>query len=328
MTNPVFISDATVRELLTWPDMIDAIRRIYGTPHSPAISPPRALAREGGVWMRTLTGLDPAGRFMGVKQFGLSKQKRLTYLITLFDKDNGDLVAMLDGHAITALRTAATSAAAADRLAPPGPLRMGVLGSGTEAWGHVRAMHAIRPIEQVTVFSTNPERRAAFAQAFETETGVPAVAVGDARAAVADQHLIVGATRTRDGKLVIAGDWIEEGALLVSIGATLPDQHEIDSAAILAADLIVADNPHEVMQETGCFRTARAEGIAFEDKFVSLNSLLTGEADARVAAARRPMYRSVGGPLQDLAVGGLAYDRAVAAGRTTELPIQFAVKAD
>jgi ornithine cyclodeaminase/alanine dehydrogenase len=328
MSKSVFISDTTVRELLGWPDMIDAIRRTYGAPHPPGVSPPRALARDGGVWMRTLTGLDPAGRFMGVKQFGLSRQKRLNYLITLFDKDNGDLVAMLDGHAITALRTAATSAAAADRLAPRGPLRMGVLGSGTEAWGHVRAMQAIRPIELATIYSTNPDRRAAFARKFEEETGVRTATADTPRDAVAGQQLIIGATRTRDGMPVIHGEWIEDGALTVSIGATLRDQHEVDSAAIRTADLIVADNPHEVMEETGCFLTAKAEGVVFEYKFVSLNALLTGEADDRVAASRRPMYRSVGGPLQDIAVGTLAYERALAAGRTIELPIEFAVKAD
>ena len=147
MTSPVFISDEVASTLLTWPDMIDAIRRTYSVAHSPAVSPPRSMARIPGVWMRTLTGLDPAGRFMGVKQFGLSRQKRLNYLISLFDQENGDIVALLDGHRITALRTAATSAAAVDYMAPRGASRLGMVGSGTEAWSHARAIHAVRPLE-------------------------------------------------------------------------------------------------------------------------------------------------------------------------------------
>ena len=293
-----FVSDQAARHVLTWPAMVERLRRTYSVEHPPLASPPRSLARGRDNWMRSLTGVDPSGRLMGVKQFGLSRQKRLCYLITLFDQETGDLVALLDGHSITAMRTAR------------------------------RAVQAVRPVAAMTVFSTNPERRAAFARTFADEHGVPCRAVENAREAVRGASIIVGATRTRDRKPVLEGAWLEPGMLTVSIGATLPEQREIDVAAVAQADLIVADNPREIMQETGCFRDAAAAGVRFEDKFVSLTDLMGGRADDRVRASRTPMYRSIGGPLQDLAVAELALEEATRQGLTTDLPMQLFIKSE
>jgi alanine dehydrogenase len=100
----------------------------------------------------------------------------------------------------------------------------------------VRAVQAVRPIAEMAVFSTNPERRAAFARTFAAELGVPCRAVESARDAVRDATIIIGATRTRDRKPVLEGAWLAPGMLTVSIGATLPEQREIDVAAVAQAD--------------------------------------------------------------------------------------------
>lgn len=321
----VFVSDADARALLEWPAMIDAIRRIYAVPHSADVSPPRVMARAPGIWMRTLTGLDPTGRFMGVKQFGLSRQRRLQYLISLFDQETGRIVALLDAGSVTAFRTAATTAVALDRMARPGAATLGMVGSGGEAYTHARAIHAVRPLARLTVFSRNPERRAAFASAFEAETGVSSVAVDSAEAAVRGQDMVIGATNATGTIPIIRGEWLCPDAVLASIGATLPEQCEVDVTVLDQAGLIVADVPEEVL-DTGCSRAAAARGVALEGKIVTLNALVLGQLDARLRECRYPVYRSVGGPLQDIAIATLAFERAVATGAARSLPISFTTK--
>jgi alanine dehydrogenase len=83
-----------------------------------------------------------------------------------------------------------------------------------------------------------------------------------------------------------------------------------------------------VMHETGCFRTAKEEGVRFEEKFISLNALIAGQEDDRLRAARQKMFRSVGASLQDLAVADLAYREALRCGLTVELPMDLSVKSD
>jgi alanine dehydrogenase len=326
---PVFISDEVARTILSWPAMISSLRATYSVEHPPFAGPPRTLARGKGIWMRTLTGVLPSGTVMGTKQFCFPRARKVRYMISLFDQETGELLALLDANTITAWRTGATTAVAVDRMARPGPLAVAMLGSGAEAGSHARAIAAVRPVTRMSVYSPNPERRDSFTRMVTGELNIPCRAASSARDAVADADLVVGATRTRDGKAALEGAAIEAGVLVASIGATLPEHVEIDIEAVAKTDLIVADIPHEVMEETGCFIAARKAGVDFVDRFVSLNELMMGKADARLAAARRPMFRSVGHSLQDLTVAELAWREAVARGLAAQLPaLEIKVKAD
>ena len=89
-------------------------------------------------------------------------------------------------------------------------------------------------------------------------------------------------------------DWIRDGATVVSIGSTVPEQREIDVGVIDRCDLIVCDAVHEVAGETGDMIAATQAGITFDDKVVSLNALMRGELTDRLAAARLPLFKSVG----------------------------------
>jgi alanine dehydrogenase len=328
MTRPVFVSEQAVKEVLRWPAMIAKLREVYSIEHPPFAGPPRTLARGKGIWMRTLTGVLPGGSVMGTKQFCFPRSKAVRYFITLFDQESGELLAFIDGRSITALRTAATTAVAIDRMAPQGSVVAAMLGSGSEAHSHARALAAVRPLTELRVYSPNAAHREAFARRFTEELGVPVKAAASAKEAVAGATIVIGASRTLDGRPVFEGAWLTQGMLVASIGATLPEHIEIDVAAIERSDLIVADMPGEVMEETGCFRAAHAAGIRFAEKFVSLNDLIAGKADARLGAAKQPMFRSVGASLQDLAVADLAYRAALSRGVATELPMELSVKAD
>jgi ornithine cyclodeaminase/alanine dehydrogenase len=328
MTRPVFVSEQAVKEVLRWPAMIAKLREVYSIEHPPFAGPPRTLARGKGIWMRTLTGVLPGGSVMGTKQFCFPRSKAVRYVITLFDQESGELLAFIDGRSITALRTAATTAVAIDRMAPQGSVVAAMLGSGSEAHSHARALAAVRPLTELRVYSPNAAHREAFARRFTEELGVHVKAAASAKEAVAGATIVIGASRTLDGRPVFEGAWMTQGMLVASIGATLPEHIEIDVAAIERSDLIVADMPGEVMEETGCFRAAHAAGIRFAEKFVSLNDLIAGKADARLGAAKQPMFRSVGASLQDLAVADLAYRAALSRGLAAELPMELSVKAD
>jgi alanine dehydrogenase len=324
VSRPVFISNAVVDQVLTWPAMIDAIRTTYSVQHGPHQSPPRTVARGEGNWMRTLTGVLPSGTVMGLKAFGLPKQKRARFQILLVDQTTGEVLAYLDASSITQLRTGATTAVGVDRMAAPGKISLGMIGSGLEARSHLRALATARPISEVKVFSRTPEKREAFAQEFSRELGLPVRAVATPQAAVDGMSVVC--TTTNADKPAFEGAWMQPGVLLVSIGATLPEHWELDSAAIARTDFIVADVPEEIQEDTGCFIAAHKAGVKFEHKFVTLNDLMLGKVDDRLKASRYPMYRSAGAALQDLAVAELAYNEALKRGLAVELPMEFAIK--
>jgi ornithine cyclodeaminase/alanine dehydrogenase len=250
----------------------------------------------------------------------------IEYVIVLFDRQTSRIAAFVDANVVTAFRTAATSAAALDRMAPGKRARLSVLGSGVEASMHARAFASVRPLVDVRVFSPNPESRAAFAEAFTRDTGVPARGVSTPQEAVDDGDLVLAAARSHGERPILYGDWLKESSTVVSIGSTIPQQRELDVSVVQRSDLIVCDSLEEVLEETGDMIAARAAGISLREKSVTLAELMSGVCKSRLEAARISLFKSVGGGLQDVVVAELILTKALAAGLATPLPIQFETK--
>ena len=144
--------------------------------------------------------------------------------------------------------------------------------------------------------------------------------------AVEGASIVLAAARSHDETPILRGRWLRDGMLVVSIGSTAPEQREIDEDVVAACDLIVCDVCEEVARETGDMLAASAAGVAFEHKMVSLNELMTGAAADRLAAAHRPMFKSIGAAIQDIVVAELAVSQAVAAGLAQATPLGFLMK--
>jgi ornithine cyclodeaminase/alanine dehydrogenase len=328
MSNPVFISAASAAKTLDWRAMVAHLKAVYAVPAEPGARPPRLVTRGDGMRLRTLTAALPSGRLIGAKLMASSRAKRTAYLVTLFDQQEGGIVALMDGNAITACRTAATSAAAVDCLLPAGraPLRLGILGSGMEARAHLLAIAALRKPSEVLVFSPTPEKRAAFAEEFTRRLDVPCRAAASPAEVVTGSDLLVAAARSRDETPIFRGADLRDGMIVISIGSTLPEQREIDPETIARCDLIVADEPEEVGHQTGDCIAARKAGVDFDAKLASLADLVTGKLADRLAASRLTMFKSVGAGIQDIAVAEFILDRARSMGLATELPLELAIK--
>lgn len=323
---PVFVSADVTRQVLDWKEVIQSLQDAYRIPHGPLMSPARTVARADGTWLRALTAVPPNSRFMGAKIFGLSRHKTVNYVVVLIDQTTGDISGFVDGHLVTGFRTGATSAVAVDRIAPREPAVLGILGSGLEARAHVEAIAAVRTIKALKVFSPTPARREAFADECGKRLGVKCTAVATAEAAVADCTIAVAAARSHDEAPVLLGKWLHPGMMVVSIGSTIPEQREIDEEVVDRCDVIVCDAVDEVIHETGDMIAAAAAGIQFRHKVIALNAVISGQADAQLATARLPMFKSVGAAIQDLVVAEAAYRKAVAQGLVVELPIEFLTK--
>lgn len=326
---PVFVSSEAARAVFRWTDAIQALQAAYGQSIPPRATPARSVAVAGKTWLRTLPAVPVGGRYYGAKLMGAAMgagQGGVEYVIVLFDQQTSRIAGFVDGNLVTGFRTAATSASALDRLAPQGPARLAVLGSGLEASMHTRAFVAVRNLTEVVVFSPTPERRAAFADAVTRDLGVPARGVATAQEAVEGADIVLAAARSKGEVPILFGDWIKPDATVVSIGSTVPEQREIDTSVVARSEIIVCDMLEEVLEETGDMIAARNAGLSFHDKSFSIADLMTGRLDERLDRAKARMFKSVGGGLQDIVVAELILTRALAAGLATPLPIEFETK--
>jgi ornithine cyclodeaminase/alanine dehydrogenase-like protein (mu-crystallin family) len=255
---------------------------------------------------------------MGLKVMSLAEEVGTRYLVLLYDVDSGALLAIFDADEMTRARTAATTALAASHLRPDSPHRLGVIGSGFEAVGEVRALAAIWPLDDVVVFSPNAERRARFAASMTSELAVTVRAVDSCDAAVKGQDVVVLATKA--SKPVIDGAHLARGCTVLSIGSTRPDLRELDRATLARAGTVVGDDPLQLELESGDIIDALQAGVLDRDRMVRLAALCNHSAAVRVDDAHDLLvFKSVGTALQDLAIARAAFRNAVANGHGVEL---------
>src|SRR5262245_49515282 len=149
--------------------------------------------------------------------------------IQLFKPDTGEPLVTMDGRLITEERTAAVSAVATKLLARPDASVLALIGSGTQARSHLRALALVRDIRLVRVFS--PRHAEEFAREFGVE------AVRSAEEAVAGADIVVTATTSRVP--VLRGEWLSPGTHVNAVGAPRPDWRELDDEVLRRARLYV-----------------------------------------------------------------------------------------
>ncbi|HEY3609965.1 MAG TPA: ornithine cyclodeaminase family protein [Pseudonocardiaceae bacterium] len=225
-------------------------------------------------------------------------------LVIVFDPTTGSPVALLDGAALTTLRTAAGSAVAIDALARADATDLGVLGSGVQARAHVRAIARVRPLRTVAVWSPDPARRARAAAELTAELGIPVRAADDPKAAVAGLPIV--ATCTLATAPVLDGSWLAPGCTVVSIGSFEPDRAEVDAATVRRAATVVVDDPATAASHAGPIVTAIAAGALAVADLVPLGAVLAGDRTGRCAEDDIVFYNSVGLGIQDAAVAWAA----------------------
>src|SRR5439155_15432304 len=94
-------------------------------------------------------------------------------LIVAFDPATGAPLAVMDGTAITASRTAAASALATRLLAREDARTLAVIGTGVQAASHLRAVTRVRRFEEVRIAGRDPGKVAALAAESSTYLTIP-----------------------------------------------------------------------------------------------------------------------------------------------------------
>lgn len=320
MAPTLFLRDSDVGALADWQAAVDALTKAYAALIEPGMVPPRSMARLPGQWLRGLSAISPSGR-MGCKLIAASmRERRASYLISLFDGRTTALLALIDGNRVTGIRTAATAAMAVRLVTPARPLTVAVIGSGFEARGLLQAVGVCLPLAGVRVYSPTPASRERFAQSFRDEQGLDIVAVDAPAAAVDGADLVLCAARSRDESPVLRGAWLAPGATVVSLGSTLPEQREVDEETLARAARIIADMPDEVLHDTGDALAAVAAGVDVAGRLVALGDVVTGRVPGRSAPDEIVIYKSVGSALQDVVIAELLFERARAEGLGIALP--------
>jgi ornithine cyclodeaminase/alanine dehydrogenase-like protein (mu-crystallin family) len=181
--------------------------------------------------------------------------------MVIFDNDTGAVSALLDADALTAIRTAAASAAATRALARKDAARLAIIGTGEQAETHIEAISCVRDISHIRIAGRSRARAEAFVDRVGARfSGVEITAADDARHAVSDADIVC--TVTSSPTVVLNGDWIAPGCHVNAVGASVPSVQEIDQQMLLKSALYVDYLPSALAQAREIMDAIESQAMA------------------------------------------------------------------
>lgn len=228
--------------------------------------------------------------------------------VLLFSAETGELQAMMNASAITAIRTAAVSGLATDLLARKDASTLAIIGTGVQAHSHLAAMAEVRSLARCRVASRQFENAKAFAEQMKRHFSFPIEAVATVAEALEGADLIVTATNATEP--ILKREWIAAGAHLNLVGASTPNAREVDGATMAASSLFV-DRRESTMNEAGDYLFAVREGAIGADHIrAEIGEVLRGEKPGRTSAEEITLFKSLGIAVEDLAAAEYLHRKA------------------
>jgi ornithine cyclodeaminase len=290
----IWISEADVRRLPV-SAVADALEEALGRLEISADLPRAALPVAGGQLLLMPSAVDGIGiKVLTVRDGSAGPvTPRIQGIYVLMDPATLTPAALIDGPALTCLRTPAVSMAAVRRLARPDSSRLVVFGAGPQARGHVLAVCAERPVTSVTVVAPRPEAVSALIAQLAA-AGIAATA--GAPAAVAEADIVICATTA--SAPVFDGRLIADDACVVAVGSHEPGKRELD-AALMGRATVVVEDVATALREAGDVVQAIREGVLEAEDLVALSALISRPAEHH---GRPQVFKSVGMAWEDLLV--------------------------
>jgi alanine dehydrogenase len=244
-------------------------------------------------------------------------------VIVVFDAENGTPVALMDGEAITAARTAAGSALATELLARRNAQVLAVIGTGVQARAHVRAVPRVREFREVRIAGRHEEKAMALSKEAREWLPHAKIRVTTSYSQAEDGADVICAA-THSAEPVVRREWLSAGAHVTSVGYNTAGR-EIDGATFRDALVVVESRSATLAPPpagSNDIAMAIAEGaMTREHVHAELGELVSGVRPGRADESQITLYKSVGVAVQDAAAAAMVLDaaRSAGVGRTIDL---------
>lgn len=308
------IDEEGVRRLTAFGPLVEAIREMFAKDCVMPVRHHHTIAVPGEPDATAL--LMPAwtvGEYLGVKLVNVFPGNAargipaVSGVYVLFDGMTGQAVALVDGGELTARRTAAASALAADYLAREDATHLLVVATGRLALNQIAAYCAVRNIERVTVWGRNPDKAALVVEGL-AGSGLEAAVATDLEAAVGEADIVSCATLASEP--LITGEWLRPGVHLDLIGGFTPKMREADDECIRRATVFCDTRDGATVEGGDLVQPLQSGVLKMEDIAADLYDLCRDRHPGRTSDEEITMHKATGAALEDLAGALLAYEGA------------------
>ena len=316
-----------VIQALPMRDVIDAMRSAYAALSSGrAIVPLRTYLpiedrRAGALFMPAFVPAEDADS-LAVKVVTLfpdNPSRNLPFIhagVLVMDAQTGRILALIEGGALTAIRTGAGAGAATDLLANPGCTIAAVIGSGPQARTQLEAVCAVRPIEEARIYSPKADNVARMIADMQDRVPARLVAARSSDEALAGAQVVCTATNAKSP--VFNDESIAPGTHINGVGSYTQEMIEIPPETIGRA-LVTVDSRTACAAEAGELIRAVEHGLVREEEIVEIGEIALGSHPGRSTPDQVTFFKSVGVAVQDAAAARLALENAARLGLGTKV---------
>ncbi|HOY31884.1 MAG TPA: hypothetical protein PKW80_08410 [Bacteroidales bacterium] len=228
------------------------------------------------------------------------------------DPLTGNVVCIMDGGYLTAVRTGAVSGVATKLLARPDEGQIaGIFGAGVQAKMQLWAVSEARKLSKAFVYDVFTDASEKFADEMSNKLGLM-VEIARSPEELIQTDIIC--TATSSAVPLFDGNKIKNGTHINGIGSHTPNARELDTA-IVKRSKFIGDSKEACFKEAGDIMIPIAEGAINEDHFYAeLGEIITGKKNGRTHQDEITLFKSNGLAIQDAATARLIYDKALEAG--------------
>ncbi|MBE0647228.1 MAG: ornithine cyclodeaminase family protein [Bacteroidales bacterium] len=239
--------------------------------------------------------------------------------VLLQNPETGEVICIMDGGYLTAVRTGAASGVATKYLARNGQeLTVGIFGAGVQAKTQLWAVAEARKIKQAVVFDKDGDAARRFATEMSEKLGID-IGVSSSVDQTVETDIII--TATCSPTPLFDGATVRPGTHINGIGSHTPNARELDTE-IIKRSKFVGDSREACFKEAGDIMIPMQEGAITETHFYAeLGEIITGKLSGRLSADEITLFKSNGLAIQDAATAKLVYDMAKELGVGKEIDL-------
>lgn len=316
-TERLFLTEEDVTRLLDMELALDAIEEVFRARSAGQIqNKPRYRLPTGGGSYNFMSATWPERGIAGHKSY-VAGRGGVNFHVMLYGTAGEGLLAVIEAGRMGQVRTGAASGIATRYMARESVNSVGIIGSGYQAETQLEAICAVRSVTDVKVFSRKPDNRASFASTMSERLDVKVTAVGTKETAAEGVDVLVAVTNSAEP--VLTGTMIEPGMHINAAGNNSWMKRELDTAAIVKADLVACDDIDQTKIECGELMRAAETGHFSWDSMVSLDRIVAGTHSGRYSDSDVTLFESQGVAFEDIAVCARLYDLALKQGVGTPL---------
>lgn len=317
---PLLLSRRDVAQVLDMKDCMEVVEKAFAEmandtavlPLRIPITPPDGLSLYMPAYLKELGAL--ACKIVTVYKNNPTKYNMPVIVgkVLVQDPNTGDVVCIMDGGYLTAVRTGAASGVATRYLARKDKDQVcGVFGAGVQAKSQLWAVAEARKLSKALVYDISEEAIKGFIDEMGKKLGIGIVRAGSPDQILAESDIIIAATSSATP--IFDGSKVRPGTHINGIGSHTPNARELDTT-IVTRSTVIADSYEACLKEAGDIMIPISEGAIDRSHMkAELGEIVTGRKPARTSDDEITLFKSNGLAIQDAAAAKLVYDRAVSA---------------